>query len=121
MQRIAHEIDIQLLFAPSIVEQDRNAHNYLADFQSEQPLYLKSQKLVEQLHSDFTFGFTGDKVKPGGEYPSATRGVPGLIEHVWVYMYERGYIEMHDVKLVQAWLESLVVVGYKFPTVKRSA
>ena len=119
MQRVARELDIHLLFAPPIVEQDRNAHNYLADFQSEQPLYLKSQKLIEQLHSEFTFGFPGDKIVPNDEYPASFRSVPGLIEHVWVYMYERGYIEIHDVKLVQAWLESLIVVNYKFPEIKR--
>ena len=120
MQRVAHELDLSLLFAPPIVEQDRNAHNYLADFQSEQPLYLKSEKLIEQMNG-FTFGFPGDKSTPDEDnYPSAIKTVPGLIEHLWVHMYERQYIELHDVHLVQAWLESLMVVGYQFPEIQRS-
>ena len=30
-------------------------------------------------------------------------------------MYDHGYFQMGDVKLVQAWLHSLVAAGYKFP------
>ena len=131
MQRVARELDILLLFSPPLVEQDRNAHNYLADFQSEEPLYTKANKLVEQLQG-FEFGFDGDNGSgitgqskhsnnDDGTYPSATKSVPGLVEHLWVVMYERGYIEMHDVRLVQAWLQSLIVVGYQFPSIKHGA
>lgn len=31
-------------------------------------------------------------------------------------MYEAGYIEINDLRLTQAWLRSLLVAGYKFPT-----
>ena len=108
MQRVCKAINLKLLFAPPLVRQDRNDHNYLADFQSELPLYLRAPKLLEQL-DNFTFTSTE------GGYPAASGSLPGMIEHLWVEMYERGYIEVRDVRLVQAWLESLVVVGYKFP------
>jgi hypothetical protein len=108
MQRVCKTINLKLLFAPPLVRQDRNDHNYLADFQSELPLYLRAPKLLEQLDN---FSFTSTE----GAYPAASGSLPGMIEHLWVEMYERGYIEVRDVRLVQAWLESLVVVGYKFP------
>ena len=108
MQKICKAIDLHLLFAPPIVKQDRNDHDYLADFQSELPLYLRAPKLLEQLDG---FSFTSTE----GAYPAASSSLPGMIEHLWVEMYERGYIELQDVQLVQAWLESLVVVGYRFP------
>jgi hypothetical protein len=40
MQRVCKAIGLRLAFAPSVVQQDRNAHNYMADFQSELPLYV---------------------------------------------------------------------------------
>ena len=42
-------LGIRLLFSPSLVRQDRNVHNYLADFDSESDLYLRSFRLLEQL------------------------------------------------------------------------
>lgn len=108
MQKVCKAIGLKVLFAPPIVKQDRNDHSYLADFQSELPLYLRTPKLLDQL-SAFDFKSTEN------EYPAAAKSLPGMIEHLWVEMYERGYIEMKDVRLVQAWLESLLLVGYKFP------
>ena len=37
------------------------------------------------------------------------------MEELWIMMYDHGYFQMGDVKLVQAWLHSLVAAGYKFP------
>ena len=113
MQKVCKSIGLKLLFAPPIVKQDRNDHNYLADFQSELPLYLRASKLLEHLNE---FSFKGSE----GGYPPSSKSLPGMIEHLWVEMYERGYIEMKDVRLVQAWLESLMVVGYKFPSAPSS-
>jgi len=42
---------MRLAFTPPMVAQFRNSHNYLADFDSEEPLYKRSMKIVEQLNS----------------------------------------------------------------------
>lgn len=129
---------MRLAFIPPVVVQIRNSHNYLADFDSEgkwgrgiewclvcpvcmyahvqcvfhrvclfakslfeciytyiEPLYKRSLKLVEQLI----------------EWKSGAPTLPARIEALWVYLYERGYIEIKDVELVQAWLQSLFAAG----------
>ena len=60
-----------------------------------EPLYKRSLKLVEQLI----------------EWKSEAPTLPARIEALWVYLYERGYIEIKDVELVQAWLQSLFAAG----------
>jgi len=60
-----------------------------------EPLYKRSLKLVEQLI----------------EWKSGAPTLPARIEALWVYLYERGYIEIKDVELVQAWLQSLFAAG----------
>ena len=60
-----------------------------------EPLYKRSLKLVEQLI----------------EWKSEAPTLPARIEALWVYLYERGYIEIKDVELVQAWLQSLFTAG----------
>jgi hypothetical protein len=85
-----------------MVVQIRNSHNYLADFDSEEPLYKKSMILVEQLSS----------WKPS---PSSASSLPARMEDLWIFLFERGYIALKDVELVQAWLVSLIAAGYVFP------
>jgi len=97
--RLAQDLGLRLLFSPPMVQQDRNAHNYLADFDSEGPLYKKAGKLVEQLEA----------------WQPKTNTLPGRIEELWIMMYEHGYFQIEDVVLVQAWIQSLITAGYKFP------
>ena len=42
------------------------------------------------------------------------------IEEIWIFLYERGYVELGDITLMQAWLTSLLYAGYKFPTIVSS-
>ena len=100
-QRLAKDLGLSLLFASPAVAQVRNVHNYLADFDSEQALYRKADRLIEQL-SELTL--TG---------PS----LPSRMEALYVYLYERGYIELADVELCQEWLSALISVGYTFPSI----
>jgi hypothetical protein len=102
--RLGQDIGMRLAFTPPLVAQFRNAHSYLADFNSELPLYERSLRLVEQL----------SEWKPS---PSCARSLPARMEELWVFMYEHAYIEMGDVVLVQKWIESLVKVGYDFPKI----
>jgi len=99
-QRLGEDIGMRLAFTPPMVAQFRNSHNYLADFDSEEPLYKRSMKIVEQLSV-----WKGDHIET----------FPGRIEDLWIEMYEHGYIGLKDVELLQAWLQSLFAAGYKFP------
>ena len=50
--------------------------------------------------------------------PAALNSVEPLcacIEEIWIMLFESGYIEIGDVHLVQAWIASLLTVGYQFP------
>lgn len=50
-QRCLWEHDLHLAFSSPIVYQDRNAHNFLHDFESEIPCYIDIKKLVSILDS----------------------------------------------------------------------
>ena len=100
-QRLAKDLGLDLLFASPAVTQVRNVHNYLADFDSEQALYRKADRLIEQLSE---LALTG---------PS----LPSRMEALYVYLFERGYIELADVELCQQWLSALISVGYIFPSI----
>lgn len=39
------------------------------------------------------------------------------IEELWKELYERGFIELGDLKLTQAWIKDLLALGYKFPDI----
>ena len=45
--------------------------------------------------------------------------IPELIEELWVALYERKYIDVKDVELVQLWLNSLIDIGFEFPTLEK--
>ena len=96
------DIDLSLVFAPPDITQYRNIHNILGDLESEKDLYLKSGKLVEFLHQ-YKF--------------SRSLSLEGRMEQLWIDLYERGYIEIIDVELVQRWLEALQQINYKFKSV----
>ena len=104
-QRLARDIGMKFVFAPPIVRQDRNSHNYLADFDSEGPLYKRASKLLTQL----------DEWKPKAQ------SLVGRIEELWVYLYEHGYLAKEDIVLVQAWLHSLLAAGYQVPPLLAAA
>ena len=49
------------------------------------------------------------------EWKPTTNTLPGMMEEIWVYLYERGYIMIQDVYLLQKWIDALGTVGYIFP------
>lgn len=104
-QRLGRDIGMRLLFSPPLVRQDRNTHNYLADFDSEEPLYKRASRLLQALD----------------DWTPKTGTLVGRIEELWVHMYERGYLDLRDVALVQAWLHSLLAAGYQFPSLSKEA
>lgn len=90
-------------FAKSWVQQFRNPHNYLADFQSELPLYERSGALVKFLQ-EFS------KVNNVKNNAFSI----GMVEKLSIEMYEYGIIEELDVKLTQAWIMDLYSIGYEY-------
>eukprot|EP00451_Oxyrrhis_marina_P023056 CAMPEP_0204355492 /NCGR_PEP_ID=MMETSP0469-20131031/34176_1 /ASSEMBLY_ACC=CAM_ASM_000384 /TAXON_ID=2969 /ORGANISM="Oxyrrhis marina" /LENGTH=512 /DNA_ID=CAMNT_0051342749 /DNA_START=8 /DNA_END=1544 /DNA_ORIENTATION=+ len=98
-QRLGWDIGIQLAFLPPIVDQFRNAHNYLADMDSEADLYFKAEEFLSFLSA----------------WSSNATSLPERIEDLWIQMYERTYVELKDVQLLQAWLDALICSGYEFP------
>jgi STELLO glycosyltransferases len=110
-KRLLDLLDLRLVFSPALVRQDRNVHNYLADFDSESDLYLRAQRLLEHLAE-----WQPSAVALKSEHPLAA-----CMEEIYVMMYEHGYLQLRDVELVQAWLHSLVAAGYKFPHIGGSS
>ncbi len=102
--RLLKEVGIVAIFTPPMVAQFRNAHNYLADLQSEIPLYEKATAIVEDL----------------SKHRLTSSSFPGMIEEMFIYMYERDYISIDDVYLAQEWIQALLNVNYPFPTVKKT-
>ena len=86
-----------------LVVQDRNVHTNLADFEAETDIYLRSKELVRFL----------------GSWKGKGQSMVERTEELWIALYERMYIEMSDVELVQLWLQALLDTGYQFPEVKR--
>ena len=86
-----------LIYTSPVVQQQRNAHNYLADFQAEQDLYHRSGVLLRFLKSW-----------------TCTKGMPSCMITLLIDLYERGYIELLDVELVKDWITELQKLGYVF-------
>jgi STELLO glycosyltransferases len=107
-QAIFRHLNLQIAFVPPRVTQFRNQHNYLADARAELDLYFKTEKLLEFLQ-EWQCTTLQDS-----HYPN----VPFCMEQLWIQLYERQYIELNDVLLVQLWLEALVESGYQFPTIQ---
>jgi hypothetical protein len=99
-QRLLRNVCIHVAFAVEpLVVQHRNQHSYLADFDAEQDLYYKSGKLIELL----------GEWSPKSSYPQEQ-----IIE-LFRLLYERDYVGIKDVRMVELWISELNRVGYIFP------
>ena len=78
----------KLVFTKPYVVQDRNVHNYLADFNAEQPLYQRATALVDYLSNR--------------DYDKQSSMAENLLS-LYVDLYERGYIEELDVTMMKRW------------------
>mmetsp|Transcript_2095 Transcript_2095/g.6272 ORF Transcript_2095/g.6272 Transcript_2095/m.6272 type:complete len:107 (+) Transcript_2095:3-323(+) len=100
-------VDKQLAFSAPWVKQVRNAHNYLADYEAETPLYSRSGALVRFLRA----------WRP----PSNATSLGACLEELIIALYEIGVVEETDVLLHQAWLDDLENHGrYALPRISRS-
>jgi|MDTB01.1.fsa_nt_gb hypothetical protein len=100
-QRLLWDLGKVIAFTAPIVAQERTAHNYLKDFDAEQDLYYKTNSLI-----DFLSTWSGSHLPTMQE----------RMEHLYVELYERSFIELSDLKAVHEWLETLTLMGYEFPT-----
>ena len=99
-QRLFWDVGLQLGFiARPLVVQDRNMHSNIGDLGSEWDIYMKSKQMLDFL----------------GHWEGKGKTIVERTEELWVALYERQYVELHDVELVQLWLQSLVDIGYLFP------
>ena len=90
--------------------QERNPHSYEADFSAELPLYLQGRAITTHISEKY---LTNRHFEPIDNLPRA-------IEDLWVDLYERGFVEIEDVYLVQRWLKALIDIGYKFPNTRNT-
>lgn len=105
VQRILWELDCSLSFTEPLVDQVRNAHNYMKDFAEELDLYAKAGFLVHFLiHWEAP---TNDTIQE-------------LISRLAHAMAVAEFWGQEDALLIDDWLEDLVNVGYIFPTRKHS-
>ena len=42
--------------------------------------------------------------------------LPERIFELWVGLYEHDYLGLHDVEAAREWLNTLITIGYKFPS-----
>ena len=98
------DIGGRLAFATAIVEQHRNVHNILLDFQDEADLYNKAGKLL-----DFLAAWQGT---------GAT--LPQRMVELADAMASANFWGKQDVALMRAWITDLDAAGYKFPYVIQS-
>jgi len=98
-QKLLWDVGQVVAFHPAHVVHDRVAHDYLKDFQSEGDLYLKSTAMVAFL----------------SKWTSDAPTLVERIEQLWAALYSRGFVELGDLRLAQAWIRDLLAIGYEFP------
>ena len=87
-----------MAFCPAIVNHIRNQHRLIKDFDAEMPLYTQAEALLKFLN----------------EWKPERKDIPGMMEDMYIEMYERGIVELKDVEFVQKWIKDLIQVGYQF-------
>jgi len=99
-QRILHDLGLAVVYSPPLVVHDRSLHNYIADLQAEQDLYMKTEALLAFLSA----------------WTDTSHKLPARIENLAIALYERDYIGLDDVLAMPEWLLALTDVGFKFPS-----
>ena len=97
-QKVMWERNKLMAFCPAIVNHIRNQHRLIKDFDAEMPLYTQAEALLKFLN----------------EWTPEKKDIPGMLEEMYIEMYERGIVEIKDVEFMQMWIKDLKLVGYKF-------
>lgn len=101
-EKLLWDLDQHVAFHPPHVVHDRVAHDYLKDFNSESDLYNRATAMV-----NFLAHWRSDK-------PTIVE----RLEQLWSEFYARGFVELGDLQLAQAWIRDLLAAGYKFPDLR---
>jgi hypothetical protein len=95
---------LKVVILPPDIVHERNEHSLLADMQAEDDLYSKTEALLEFLN----------QWNPAVDDDNDD-SIPSRMEQLWIDLYERDYIQLEDVTILQLWLSALAEVGYEFP------
>ena len=82
---------------------------FQADFSAEYPLYIKTDALLHHL-KNWDAGVQNQSIQ--------CFDVPSCLENMYIDLYERDFIELEDVLLIQKWIEVLQGIGYEFPKIQ---
>lgn len=90
-QRILWEINAtQIFFYPTAYTSNRNAHNYLKDFEVELPLFLQTNKLIEILDS-----------------LSLSKDLPKSLLKVYSAIVKKGILPKEEITVVTKWVKEI--------------
>ena len=100
-QRLLWQIGGQLVFLPPFVYQERNAHNYLEDFNDELKMYRETEELLQFLL----------------QWSPQSHSFMEQIKELSKAMQHANFWSEDDVRLTEAWCEDLLRIGYQFPSI----
>eukprot|EP00931_Biecheleriopsis_adriatica_P039471 TRINITY_DN22574_c0_g1_i1.p1 TRINITY_DN22574_c0_g1~~TRINITY_DN22574_c0_g1_i1.p1 ORF type:complete len:618 (-),score=55.99 TRINITY_DN22574_c0_g1_i1:35-1723(-) len=103
-QRLFWDIGLHFAFTGPLVKQERNSHNFLADYEAEKQLYSQTGALLSFLWS----------------WRSSKPNLAERMEDLWAEAYSRGFLEASDLHLLRLWLFALQRAGYHFPPVQET-
>ncbi|KIH69099.1 hypothetical protein ANCDUO_00563 [Ancylostoma duodenale] len=98
-QKLLHLVGERVGFYPVNAIQFRNAHDYLADFEQEIDVYLKSGKFVEFLE----------------KWQCYSNDIANCTVELAEQLGLLGFWQKKDGLLVKLWIDDLRSIGYKFP------
>lgn len=98
-QRLLWDIGANLLFLHATVDQIRNPHNYLLDFEDELEFYLKTGKFIDFLM----------------KWSSTSETLPDRMLELMRAMVRKKYFRVEEYYLMKAWIEDLIALNYNFP------
>ena len=108
-QTLFPNLGLRLGFLPRpLVSQDRNPHSLTGDFEAELDLYLKSSTFIDLIV----------KKHKQNHFQNFTN-VPQALEDCYIDLYERNFLEIGDVNLIQLWIQALIDMGYDFPKFRK--
>lgn len=100
-QRLLWDINARLCFLPANAYQERNAHDFMKDFEQELDLYLKTDDLLNALKN----------------WNSSADNLFDRMHELIAYLVEKNFFEAADLALTDAWIADLRAVGYMPPAI----
>ena len=104
-QRIFHDLGLAVVYTSPLVVHERSTHNYVADMQAEEDLYMKTSTLLNFLK----------------DWKDESRTLQERVENLAIALYEHDYIGLDDVVAMQEWLLALHDMDYDFPDLSPTA